>query len=59
MMFESMDTLDDHIKRKSRRSSFEPQPLHIPAPPPDEQRKDDKLVDESKTGSYVIVIDIS
>jgi hypothetical protein len=48
----------DRIKRKSRRNSAEPQPLHIPAPER-EEREEDRRVDEDKTGSHVIVIDIS
>jgi hypothetical protein len=47
--------------RKSRRNGAEPQPLHLPAPPPaDRRRKKEPRVDEGKpAGSHVIVIDIS
>jgi hypothetical protein len=48
----------DHIKRKTRRESFEPQPLHIPAPEQGEPRKDNQPVDD-KAGTHVTVIDIS
>ena len=49
----------DERKRRTRRESFEPQPLHIPAPEQNEPRKENRLVDDEASGIHVTVIDIS
>ncbi len=58
MMGMSM-SVRDQIKRKSRHESFEPQPLHIPAPELEEPHKENRLVDDEATGTHVVIIDIS
>ena len=55
--------VNDEGKRRTRRESFEPQPLpqplHIPAPEQNEPRKENRLVDDEASGTHVTVIDIS
>jgi len=47
-------------KPRAPRKSFEPQPLHVPAPQsPPQTGVVESDGDEVKTGSHVIVIDIS
>jgi hypothetical protein len=58
MMGPSMDVIDPRI-RTPRPEGFEPQPLRIPAPELKEPCKDNCLVDDKKSGTHVVVIDIS
>lgn len=44
---------------KPRRKGFEPEPLHIPAAPLDEPGERNRVVDDDKPGTHVVVIDIS
>jgi hypothetical protein len=57
-MSSSMDVIDP-LKRSPRPEGFEPQPLRIPAPELEEPFEENRLVDDKKSGTHVVVIDIS
>lgn len=58
MMGPSMDVLDQ-LKRRPRTTGPGPQPLRIPAPELQEPCEENRLVDDKKSGTHVVVIDIS
>ncbi len=58
MMAMSMGVIDQ-AKGQNRSERFEPVPLHIPAPDPEEARKENRPLDDEKSGTHVFVIDIS
>ncbi len=58
MIASSMDVIDQ-LKRGPRPDGFEPQPLRIPAPEPQEPSEENRSVDDKKSGTHVVVIDIS
>jgi hypothetical protein len=58
MMGSAMDVLDQ-LKRRPQTERLEPQPLRIPAPELQEPCEENRLVDDKKSGTHVVVIDIS
>ena len=58
MIATSMD-VTDQLKRGPHPDSGGLQPLRIPAPELREPHKENRLVDDKKSGTYVFDIDIS
>lgn len=57
-MASSMDVIDP-LKRSPRPEGFEPQPLRIHTPRLEDHFEENRMVDDKKSGTHVVVIDIS